>query len=251
MTDTARTVAALKALLADNTTGSISAQDVRDVVESIVSPVLRGGFAQPYRPEPLRDRYAVFAFTPDPGNYLTLPATGSGAWSTEAMVLPLAPATPGFVTAWSFDPQGWYDPDYFLDGSDPRNTWQVTYPAGSAVMLPPGAYITTLNYQFTPTVDISGMDRTLVAYFDQIEFDANIAPPFTSDWIYEAYYNPLIQISNPDWGSTRAGASIGGVTGLFVNDSLAAKPFGIVMEAKDVTVETSIIYWDLRILQIG
>lgn len=44
MTDTARTLAEVKALLADNTTGQISAQDMRDVVESIVDPVAGGGF---------------------------------------------------------------------------------------------------------------------------------------------------------------------------------------------------------------
>lgn len=42
--DTARTLAAIKTLLADNTSGDISPQDMRDVVESIVNPVPDGGF---------------------------------------------------------------------------------------------------------------------------------------------------------------------------------------------------------------
>jgi hypothetical protein len=44
MTDTARTVAQIKALFADNTTGEISPQDMRDFVESIMRPVQGGGF---------------------------------------------------------------------------------------------------------------------------------------------------------------------------------------------------------------
>jgi hypothetical protein len=42
MTDTARTWSALIALLADNTTGDISAQDVRDLVKSLQDPVTDG-----------------------------------------------------------------------------------------------------------------------------------------------------------------------------------------------------------------
>ena len=38
MVDTVRTVAALQTLLADNTTGAISAQDLRDMLVSVVSP---------------------------------------------------------------------------------------------------------------------------------------------------------------------------------------------------------------------
>ena len=44
MTDTARTLAAVKALLADNTSGAISPQDIRDFLESIVDPTPGGGF---------------------------------------------------------------------------------------------------------------------------------------------------------------------------------------------------------------
>lgn len=43
MVDTPRTLAEVKALLADNTTGDISPQDLRDLVESIADPVLEGG----------------------------------------------------------------------------------------------------------------------------------------------------------------------------------------------------------------
>jgi hypothetical protein len=44
MTDTARTLTAIKTLLADNANGAISPQDVRDGIESIVNPVVGGGF---------------------------------------------------------------------------------------------------------------------------------------------------------------------------------------------------------------
>lgn len=44
MTDTSRTVEELKALLAENTSGNISSQTMRDVVESIANPVPGGGF---------------------------------------------------------------------------------------------------------------------------------------------------------------------------------------------------------------
>lgn len=40
MTDTVRTVAALQALLADNSTGAISPQDLRDMLVSLASPLL-------------------------------------------------------------------------------------------------------------------------------------------------------------------------------------------------------------------
>jgi len=47
MTDTARTLSAIKELLADNTTGQISPQDVRDAIESIANPIAGGGFDRP------------------------------------------------------------------------------------------------------------------------------------------------------------------------------------------------------------
>jgi hypothetical protein len=40
MTDTVRTIATLQALLADNTTGNISPQDIRDMLVSVASPLL-------------------------------------------------------------------------------------------------------------------------------------------------------------------------------------------------------------------
>ena len=40
MVDTVRTIAALQTLLADNTTGNISAQDLRDMLVSVVSPII-------------------------------------------------------------------------------------------------------------------------------------------------------------------------------------------------------------------
>lgn len=44
MTDTARTLSAILTLLADNSSGDISAQDVRDLAQSIANPVPAGGF---------------------------------------------------------------------------------------------------------------------------------------------------------------------------------------------------------------
>lgn len=51
MVDTARTKAALQTLLADNTSGDISPQDLRDLMESISAPVDGGGFHQHYSPD--------------------------------------------------------------------------------------------------------------------------------------------------------------------------------------------------------
>jgi len=111
--DTARTLAAIQALFADNSTGGISAQDLRDAMQSVATPVIGGGFDS------------------DPTNWELL-ASWSGADQSiaENVIVPVT-----FDT--TRDPQSWA-------GASPLASDYLfgnpTFPAGSWFTLPRGYY---------------------------------------------------------------------------------------------------------------
>lgn len=123
MTDTPRTLAEVKALLADNTSQNISPQDLRDLVESIVDPVADGGFPQvPSAMYPAHDatwqRY-------DAGGIQSIASGYAGA-----------PANVGTVDK-SWDPYGLFQHTTYVGANG-----QTYQPWGWAI-LPPGVWLMT------------------------------------------------------------------------------------------------------------
>lgn len=193
MTDTPRTLAEIKALLASNTTHDISAQDLRDTVESIVDPVPGGGFDTP--PES-----GYFANWRVAGTY---PNQVAGVYSGGSPVATLTPANYNYefalplqggesASSFFFDPDGWLvagtwpDPDY--NG--------FTHAAGSVVALPTGVYLWSVFVSLSPGEpgdNFGGLLDYAEAYFDSSDpITANystfgfssLGAPNTTDFLY-------------------------------------------------------------------
>jgi hypothetical protein len=141
--DTARTVAQIKALLADNATGAISPQDVRDLVESIVDPVAGGGFDRPNLDADmlfiLRD---VSGATQLSRLYeLNYPASSFALQSScingksYISELQLSAWAGTETTRTLFDPSGWIRASSYVS-----SWWSGTFPAYTILELPPGRY---------------------------------------------------------------------------------------------------------------
>jgi len=219
MVDTARTLAAIKALLADNTVGAISAQDLRDVIESVVDPVPAGGF-------------------PGVGSRMQAFYTYSGIISqslpagTQAK-LPLGANNPGYAN--NGDPEGWAENTYALLGSDPESTWGVDIVAGDALLLPPGMYMTQTFVYFTgtpPTYDRSPY-TWVGAYLDQARFDpmATWAPVFPG-WWYETYRSAIwAQESPPTIDSATFTSLVYWVSATHMNDTDTVQPYYLTLSS--------------------
>jgi hypothetical protein len=150
MTDTARTLAEVKALLADNSGRNISAQDMRDVVESLANPIVDGGMEHPiqhfisYR---LRDvgtqlegMYSVYDSVVD--DLTVVPHAGAWLkWKLDAQV--------GDNPGGGFeDPNGWLVSEQWDD-----EYWGVVDPPHTLVELPPGFYTYYLGLSTDAPVD--------------------------------------------------------------------------------------------------
>ena len=123
MTDTPRTLAQIKAMFANNSTGDISEQDMRDFVESLVNPVTGGGFE-----ERVSQAY--------PGCDAVV-----GRYNGAGQVVPngygaSVPWTPGGPLDVLYDPSGLIQTDsYFSD------YWGFTFPPYSWAKLPQGVWL--------------------------------------------------------------------------------------------------------------
>lgn len=140
MTDTARTVAELKALFASNSAGDIDAQDLRDLVESLANPVAGGGFGAVSVPD---DQMALFS---------------AGGGTPQ----PIAPSTftPLDLNA-DIDPQGWLQ-----SGSSYVSTfWGQTYTPGQWLALPEGLYSLYMLAGWE-TTDATGFRETCFTFVD-------------------------------------------------------------------------------------
>ena len=138
MTDTPRTLAAIKALLADNATQAISAQDLRDAIESIANPLPRGGFIES------ADRGQIFessALTFSPNPILTVPSSNSGTR------INLATGDGAALTDF-YDPQGWIGVGSYVSAS-----YSETLASGTYVRLPPGFYRINGHYAWEQHTD--------------------------------------------------------------------------------------------------
>lgn len=216
MTDTARTLAEIKTLLANNSTGAISAQDLRDVVESIAHPLEGEGF--------LGSSYVR--------------SSGFGV-STAAVTLTAHPTSYGtaVIAPWGANrPNGseirrgrdLLSASFSLDGADETNAYGLDIDAGNALMLEPGVW-------FVDTViSASGMSGLIPAwaYFDQAQYDPDWAgtPDGTESWWYDGWYNPMSVVTAP----LPANATSGVYTSVrtlswVINDSDEPKPFIFVM----------------------
>ena len=126
MTDTARTLAELKTLLADNATQAISAQDLRDAIESVAVPIEGSGFGS------IGAGFDQVFF----GD-----AIGGGSSPTIATAtnyrLPFVHSAQDVVDGYFFDPQGWLQ----STALDPAFAFPLPVPAYSYLLLPAGTYV--------------------------------------------------------------------------------------------------------------
>lgn len=147
MVDTARTKAAITALLADNSSGAISPQDLRDALESIVSPVAGGGFGA------VDERFLH--------SYIYTPSTVTNyVWASGGVLLEAAAdfTADGFYVfnltggPVEYDP-GWIDPNPY---ADTETFWDCIFPANTTLVLPAGVYQWTFRINASPPCDAGG-----------------------------------------------------------------------------------------------
>jgi hypothetical protein len=152
MTDRARPLARIKALLADNTSGNISPQDMRDTVESIVNPVVGGGFDNP--PSQL-----VTGLSGDP----TLPLSlGDMKYTAVTYLTPTVRQDPG----------GWFRSTPF------ESDYGVTQDAWLA--LPPGIFLWSMYANFVPGQQkLDSPDTVLDGWFSYLD---GFGGPFDPIW---------------------------------------------------------------------
>jgi hypothetical protein len=140
MTDTPRTLAQIKAAFANNSTGDISEQDMRDFVESLVNPVAGGGMEVP---QPtfisvrqrngfglqLAGQFDLYGMDPL-DDLAVLPH--AGAWIRTAMT----PQAGDNIYSDVFDAEGWLYPqeweDPYFGSTDAPNTL-LSLPAGNYI----------------------------------------------------------------------------------------------------------------------
>jgi hypothetical protein len=159
VTDTARTLAAVKALFADNGAGAISAQDARDLIESIVNPVAGGGFDLP-----------------------------SATLSAVKYLAPVSIPTGQTPIAWT--PDFAADPSVILGASGFTSVYQgQTYPAASWVDLPWGNYVSTVQ-AILPNSATGRLACAVVLIDDRAAID-NFDPVFGAPgYAFEQWMSP-------------------------------------------------------------
>jgi len=192
MADTSRTLAEVKALLADNNSGEISPQDLRDMVESIVNPAPWGGM-WPHR-------FVAF------NTGLVSPAIPVG--NDDGVPLPLGSAGIANGLRTVNDNDGWVAAGeaFTLLGSDPTNSWGVTWPTGHVIMLPPGLYLVKSTVRWTspyPTYSVSPT-KYVGGYLDQARYDPNwpVYPAAGHDgpgFHYWDYWNGVTITASPQY----------------------------------------------------
>jgi len=121
MTDTPRTLSAILALLADNSSSAISPQDLRDALVSLIEPVPAGGFP------------GAAVGTDEVA--LSLVANGDFSHNSNRYHLPSG-GDPWLPMGVRHDPQGWV-----VAASYTAPYSGGTVPANSSVLLPPGIYM--------------------------------------------------------------------------------------------------------------
>jgi hypothetical protein len=229
MTDTARTLAAIKALLADNTTENISPQDVRDAIESIANPVDNGGLG------PVMGGY--FGTPSDPGN-VTITGTPT---------MPRIPMTYAAPNA-NENPGGWWNNTPYVSAY-----WDITFP--QTFLLPPGFYLWNMYADFGAAgyhvnTDSSTLDAFLAHADDPSDLDWVHGGRAFNDPVYtEGLYKPGIGTT----GDNAEGHTSQGITRVPRLDNfgvpVTTQRFGAIYRLKD---QTSIVtgYRNLTIVKL-
>jgi hypothetical protein len=241
MTDTARSLAAIKALLADNSTAQISPQDLRDVVESIANPIPGGGFDADLTMD-------YFASSHLPG--LTLPGGGSPWGETKMLSMGSTTNLNGLI-----DPSGWLGTSFTSAASDPDNAWSVDIAARDAVLLPRGLYRAEWFFGFTAGIPESFTNATAVTgAIDQATFDPDFSGPYDGSvpYLWRDYRGGF----DGDWYGKFPRYNVGGVwiaqvgSAVIVNDESDPKPFALFVGTVDYPDDVTLSYWGVNIWKI-
>lgn len=171
MTDTARTLAAIKALLADNTTRDISPQDMRDTVESIANP-LRGGGLDRALGSGVDEIASFYTKT------INFNTTSGVYYELEA-----AHSAQDVIDGWLYDPAGWLQSGALAAEDD----WYDTgLPAYTWIMLPPGFYMATAGAFWASDFGSSGESWNLALNIRDIRMDTPGFDPWAGTPNYAA-----------------------------------------------------------------
>lgn len=220
MPDTARTEAELLSILADNSTGNISAQDLRDFTVSITDPV--AGF--PVNGELFgRTSYMMQVDAPPPG-VATLPGAANEGTIGAVQLLPLDPTGP-YWASYNVDGGGWAGNSYTLAANDPTNGWSIEITANSVLLLPTGLYMASA-WCYWPVGIEGGIDVPVSLAFDQARFDPDATPAPGAPWVYDGYYGATTPIvgGRVQYDGLRKSAS----TNTFVlNDKPTPQPYAL------------------------
>lgn len=243
MTDTPRTWAELQTLFADNASGAISPQDLRDGFASVAQPIVGGGFpgAVPYQSVGWVSTSASVTLVANP--------TGYG----DTGVAPFGSNRPNGIEARRG--RDLLSPTYSLAGTDPNSAYAVDVDAGNAFMLEPGVW------RANGFINVAGFDwpgtgiPPAVGYIDQVALDSTFSGPHdgSEPFIYAGFYNPvfadLAQVYAPlDTGQYRSVNYIQ----LLVNDRDTPQPFALYLfttpgQTTNVTTDGyGAIFWKVQ-----
>jgi hypothetical protein len=256
MTDTPRTRAELLTDFANNQNHGITAQKMRNLVESIATPV-REDVLDPVKMS-TDTTLQIFTNVISGTNRPKAGATGAGSWSDPIQVGvtltqmrdQLGVWQNGVVYDWASGPDAWIDKDYHIDAANPRNSYGgYGLDLDSAFMLPPGVFDVYVYAVFTPAIDWGqSFSRNVQLYFDQAEWDggAHSVPQLQADlhnhvpgaW-YEAFFNPLFTYyQSPAYATAPTNWTNYQAASRVINDAESPMPFVLLTYQKDVTHDT-------------
>lgn len=237
MTNTPRTQAELLAIFADGQQQGISAQDMRDFVVSVF-PTTTDSFA-----------FVTVAISLP---IATLPAAANT--SSFGLPTPLTLAT-ARRTVSSTLPADWFDSAYTLDGSDPTNSWGITWPTDSAMMLPTGTYSYQFAVYWSPTgIAPSGLLCPVFGLIDQAEYDPDFSQPVdrSQPFVYPGYYNGggMSTMSTFTSGDHSL-AYVQTTAGVLVNDEAEPKPFVTLAYTQGYTSSVAVSATQFQIVKVA
>lgn len=260
MTDTPRTWAELQTLFADNASGAISPQDLRDGFASLADPVTDSGFDSVAPPLHMR-RMTYLRNNAGGLSGLSLAASGADTWThvtNDYVFLPPDPSL-GNVLASSHDPAGWHDSGYSLSGAAARSAYGIDIPSGGALTLPTGMYEATCFVILDTELDTAGT-QAINVYVDQMEYGNTFSYSAGEPWIYEAYYAAQLTgappaTPYPDYtpagGFTRYNGSVALGSGILCNDNPDPMPFNFVLSLFNTSTTVTVVYYNIVVTQIG
>ena len=190
---------------------------------------------------------------------LTIPASGADTWThvTGDWVFLSPDPTLGNVHPDSRDPGGWHDAGYSLSDTDPRSAYELDIPAGGALTLPPGMFLSTCFVILDTDLDTAGT-QAINLYCDQMEYGDSFTYVEGDPWIYESYWaarqlGSPIGTPYPDFTPpfVRYNGTIAIGGGILVNDNPDSAPFNWVFSLFNTLADVKVVYYSMVTTRIA